>query len=72
MHGLILKGIVTREDAALDLAHGVDGIIVSNHGGRAEESGRSTISSLPEVVEAIAGETPVIMDGGIRRGTGYI
>ena len=65
---LVLKGIVTREDAALALEHGVDGLVVSNHGGRAEESGRASIESLPEVVEAIAGRIPVLVDGGIRRG----
>jgi isopentenyl diphosphate isomerase/L-lactate dehydrogenase-like FMN-dependent dehydrogenase len=66
---LVLKGIVTREDAALCLKHGVDGIIVSNHGGRSEDSGRGTIESLPEVVEAVGGRIPVLVDGGFRRGT---
>lgn len=66
---IMLKGIVTAEDAKLALDHGIDGIIVSNHGGRAEDSGRSTIESLPEVVETIGGRIPVILDGGIRRGT---
>ena len=66
---LVLKGIVTREDAALSVEHGVDGIIVSNHGGRAEESGRSTIECLPEVIEAVGGRIPVLIDGGFRRGT---
>ncbi len=65
----VLKGIVTREDAALALAHGVDGIIVSNHGGRQEESLRATLGCLPEVVEATAGRVPVLIDGGFRRGT---
>ena len=65
---LLLKGIVTAEDAELCLEHGVDGIVVSNHGGRAEESGVGTLESLPEVVEVIAGRIPVIMDSGIRRG----
>jgi 4-hydroxymandelate oxidase len=65
----VLKGIVTREDAALSLKHGVDGIIVSNHGGRAEESGRSTIECLREVIEAVGGRMPVLIDGGFRRGT---
>ena len=69
---LVLKGIVTAEDASLAVQHGVDGIIVSNHGGRAEDSGRSTIESLPEVVEAIAGRMPVIVDSGFRRGTDII
>jgi 4-hydroxymandelate oxidase len=66
---LFLKGIVTREDAQLAVEHGVDGLMVSNHGGRAEETLRSTIESLPEVVEGVAGKVPVIVDGGIRRGT---
>jgi 4-hydroxymandelate oxidase len=66
---LMLKGIVTREDAELALQHGVDGLVVSNHGGRAEETGRASIESLPEVVEAARGRIPVLVDGGIRRGT---
>jgi isopentenyl diphosphate isomerase/L-lactate dehydrogenase-like FMN-dependent dehydrogenase len=65
----LIKGIVTREDAQLALEHGVDGLIVSNHGGRAEETLRPTIESLPEVLEAVAGKVPVIVDGGVRRGT---
>ncbi len=65
---VVVKGIVTREDAARCVQYGVDGIIVSNHGGRAEESGRATIESLPEVVEAVGGRIPVLVDGGIRRG----
>ncbi len=69
MMKLLIKGIVTREDALLAVEHGVDGIIVSNHGGRAEESNRSTIESLPEVVDGAAGKIPVLVDGGIRRGT---
>jgi 4-hydroxymandelate oxidase len=66
---LLLKGIVTREDAQLAVEHGADGIVVSNHGGRAEESLRSTIECLPEVVDAVQGRVPVLIDGGIRRGT---
>jgi 4-hydroxymandelate oxidase len=66
---LVLKGIVTQEDAALSVKNRVDGIIVSNHGGRAEESGRSTIECLPEVIEAVGGRIPVLIDGGFRRGT---
>lgn len=66
---LVLKGIETREDAALCLENGVDGIIVSNHGGRAEESGRATIDCLPEVIKAVDGRIPVLVDGGFRRGT---
>jgi 4-hydroxymandelate oxidase len=66
---LLIKGIVTREDAQLAVEHGVDGLVVSNHGGRAEETLRGTIESLPEVVDAVAGKVPVIVDGGVRRGT---
>jgi isopentenyl diphosphate isomerase/L-lactate dehydrogenase-like FMN-dependent dehydrogenase len=66
---LLIKGIETREDAKLCVENGVDGIIVSNHGGRAEESGRGTIDCLPEVVEAAARRIPVLVDGGFRRGT---
>jgi len=66
---LLLKGIVTREDAQIAVEHGVDGLITSNHGGRDEESLRPTIESLPEVMEGVAGKIPVIVDGGIRRGT---
>jgi len=66
---LLLKGIVTAEDAGLAVEHGVDGIIVSNHGGRAEDSGRSTIESLAEVVDAVDRRMPVIVDSGFRRGT---
>lgn len=66
---LLIKGIVTREDAQLAVEHGADGVIVSNHGGRGEESGRSTIECLPEVVEGVGGKIPVLIDGGFRRGT---
>lgn len=66
---LVVKGIVTAEDTTAALEQGVDGIIVSNHGGRAEDSGRSTIESLTEVLEAARGRVPVLVDGGFRRGT---
>lgn len=66
---LVLKGIETREDAELAVRHGVDGIIVSNHGGRAQEGGRGTIECLPEVVDGVQGRLPVLIDGGFRRGT---
>jgi 4-hydroxymandelate oxidase len=66
---LLLKGIVTREDAQLPVEHGMDGLIVSNHGGRAEETLRTTIESLPEVLDGVAGKIPVIVDGGVRHGT---
>ncbi|MGM4922236.1 alpha-hydroxy acid oxidase [Tardiphaga sp. 804_B3_N1_9] len=66
---LVLKGIMTGEDAKEALRHGVDGLIVSNHGGRAEESGQSTIGVLAEVVDSVGGRIPVLIDGGVRRGT---
>ncbi|MGH9551772.1 MAG: alpha-hydroxy acid oxidase [Terriglobales bacterium] len=66
---LVLKGIVTREDAEIAVEHGVDGIVVSNHGGRAEDTLRPTIECLPEVVAAVKGKIPVLVDGGVRRGT---
>lgn len=66
---IVLKGIVTREDAELAVAHGADGLVVSNHGGRQEESDRATIECLPEVADAVAGRIPVLFDSGIRRGT---
>ena len=66
---LVLKGLETREDAELAVRHGVDGIIVSNHGGRAQEGGRGSIECLPEVVDGVQGKLPVLIDGGFRRGT---
>ena len=66
---LVVKGIDTHEDAELCLKYGVDGIIVSNHGGRATETGRATIDALPEVAQAVGGRIPVMVDGGFRRGT---
>ncbi len=66
---IVLKGIVTREDAELSVRHGAHGILVSNHGGRQLEIDRSTIECLPEVVEGAQGRIPVLLDGGIRRGT---
>jgi isopentenyl diphosphate isomerase/L-lactate dehydrogenase-like FMN-dependent dehydrogenase len=66
---VLVKGVVTREDASRALAHGADGIVVSNHGGRADETLRGTIDSLPEVLEAVNGRVPVVVDSGFRRGT---
>jgi isopentenyl diphosphate isomerase/L-lactate dehydrogenase-like FMN-dependent dehydrogenase len=66
---LLIKGIVTREDAELAMQHGVNGLMVSNHGGRAENSLRPTIECVSEVVAGVAGRAPVIVDGGFRRGT---
>jgi isopentenyl diphosphate isomerase/L-lactate dehydrogenase-like FMN-dependent dehydrogenase len=66
---LVLKGIDTREDARLAREHGVDAIIVSNHGGRALDTNRSTIEALPEVIDGAGAEMPILIDGGFRRGT---
>jgi len=66
---IVLKGIVTGEDARLCRQYGVDGVIVSNHGGRQEESNRATLDCLPEVVDGVGGQIPVLIDGGFRRGT---
>jgi 4-hydroxymandelate oxidase len=65
----LVKGVVTAEDATQAMQAGVDGIVVSNHGGRQEETLRSTIECLPEIVTAVGGRIPVFIDGGIRRGT---
>ena len=65
---VFLKGIVTREEAELAVQHGADGVFVSNHGGRAENSLRSTIECLPEVVAGVKGRVPVLIDSGVRRG----
>lgn len=66
---LLIKGILTREDAELCVQHGVDGIVVSNHGGRAEDTGVSTIEVLPEITDVVAGRIPVLIDSGFRRGS---
>ena len=66
---VIVKGIESPEDAELCIKSGADGIIVSNHGGRATETGRATIDSLPEVVQVVRNRVPVFVDGGFRRGT---
>lgn len=66
---LLVKGIMTAEDAEIAVKHGLDGIIVSNHGGRAEESLVGTLDVLPEIVAAVKKKIPVLIDGGFRRGT---
>jgi 4-hydroxymandelate oxidase len=66
---LVIKGIDTHEDARLAVEHGFDGILVSNHGGRATETLRSTLEALPEVVAAVGTRVPVFVDSGFRRGT---
>jgi isopentenyl diphosphate isomerase/L-lactate dehydrogenase-like FMN-dependent dehydrogenase len=64
-----IKGIVTVEDASLCIKHGIDFVHVSNHGGRATETFRSTIATLPEIIKEVNGRVPVYVDGGFRRGT---
>lgn len=66
---LIAKGILTAEDARLCLEHGLNGVYVSNHGGRSLDYGPSTLEVLPEIVDAVAGRVPVLFDSGIRRGS---
>jgi isopentenyl diphosphate isomerase/L-lactate dehydrogenase-like FMN-dependent dehydrogenase len=66
---IIIKGIVTHEDARLCVEHGFDGIVVSNHGGRSMDYGPSTLEVLPEIVTAVNGKIPVMIDSGFRRGS---
>jgi isopentenyl diphosphate isomerase/L-lactate dehydrogenase-like FMN-dependent dehydrogenase len=66
---ILVKGLITGEDAALAVEHGAAGVVVSNHGGRQLDNAPAAIDALPEVVEAVAGRIPVLMDGGVRRGT---
>jgi isopentenyl diphosphate isomerase/L-lactate dehydrogenase-like FMN-dependent dehydrogenase len=68
---VVLKGILAWEDAKLAAENGFDGIIVSNHGGRSDEAGRSTIESLAEIIE-VSGSMPVLIDSGFRRGTDIV
>jgi isopentenyl diphosphate isomerase/L-lactate dehydrogenase-like FMN-dependent dehydrogenase len=66
---VVLKGLESGEDAALAVKYGADGIIVSNHGGRATETGRGTIECVAEVAAAVRQRVPILVDGGFRRGT---
>lgn len=66
---VVLKGILSPDDALEALAAGADGLIVSNHGGRTLDSAAATISALPAVSAAVAGRVPILLDGGVRRGT---
>ena len=66
---LVVKGLMTAEDARLAVEAGLDGVVVSNHGGRVDDGGRSTIDALPEILEAVGGRLPVLVDSGFRRGT---
>jgi 4-hydroxymandelate oxidase len=69
---IVIKGILAHEDAVLAAENGIDAIIVSNHGARSEDSGRSTIDALPEIIEAVQGRMPVLVDSGFRRGTDIV
>jgi len=69
---LLVKGILTAEDAALCVEHGMDGIIVSNHGGRSMDYGPSTLEVLPEIVAVVNRRIPVLTDSGYRRGTDIV
>ena len=69
---IVLKGVLAHEDAVLAADAGMDAIIVSNHGGRSEDSGRSTIDALPEIAEAVRGRMPILIDSGFRRGTDIV
>jgi 4-hydroxymandelate oxidase len=66
---VLVKGLETAEDARLARDSGADGILVSNHGGRATETLRGTIDALPEVIDAVNDQIPVLVDGGVRRGS---
>ena len=69
---IVVKGLLAHEDATLAVQNGIDGIIVSNHGARSEDSGRSTIDTLPEMLKAVNGRIPVLVDSGFRRGTDIV
>ena len=69
---VIIKGILTKEAAQQAVAAGANGVIVSNHGGRQLDQTGGTIEALPEVVEGAAGRIPVLLDGGIRRGSDVV
>ncbi|MEV5013571.1 alpha-hydroxy acid oxidase [Streptomyces sp. NPDC053780] len=65
---LVLKGLLTKEDAELAVKHGVDGIVVSNHGGRQLDFARPAMEALPEIAESVSGRCPIVLDGSIRHG----
>jgi 4-hydroxymandelate oxidase len=69
---IVIKGILAWEDAVIAADSGIDAIIVSNHGARSEDSGRSTIDALPEIIEAVNGRIPVLVDSGFRRGSDIV
>lgn len=69
---MILKGIMHPDDAALAVAAGIDGIVVSNHGGRTLDTQPATIDALPAIADRVGGAVPLLLDGGIRRGTDIV
>ncbi|OPC80877.1 alpha-hydroxy-acid oxidizing enzyme [Embleya scabrispora] len=69
---VLLKGVLHPEDARLAVRHGVDGLLLSNHGGRQLDTVPPTLELLPELVAAVAGRIPIVLDGGIRRGTDVV
>jgi 4-hydroxymandelate oxidase len=69
---IVIKGILAYEDAVIAADNGIDAIIVSNHGARSEDSGRSTIDALPEIAEAVNGRMPILVDSGFRRGSDIV
>lgn len=69
---LVLKGVLTREDARLAVGHGAKGVVVSNHGGRQLDAAPASLDALPEVVDEVGSEVEVYFDGGIRRGSDII
>jgi 4-hydroxymandelate oxidase len=69
---VVLKGILHPEDARLAVAHGADALLVSNHGGRQLDTVPATIEALPQIAEAVGGQIPLLLDGGIRRGTDVV
>jgi 4-hydroxymandelate oxidase len=69
---VLVKGVVRGDDARLAVQHGAAGVIVSNHGGRQLDTAPATIEVLPRVVAAVEGAVPVLVDGGVRRGTDVV
>ena len=69
---VVVKGLVTAEDADLACEHGAAGVVVSNHGGRQLDGAIASLEALPEVVEAVGGRAEVYLDGGVRRGTDVV
>jgi isopentenyl diphosphate isomerase/L-lactate dehydrogenase-like FMN-dependent dehydrogenase len=69
---VVVKGLVTGEDAALACEHGAAGVVVSNHGGRQLDGAVASLDALPEVVEAVGGRAEVFLDGGVRRGSDVV